>query len=153
MELFLVRHGEAKSGFEDPTCPLTERGMEEVRRMAAWAAQAGVKVDQIRHSGKMRAEQTAALLAERLSPSNGAIAVEGLKPNDDVRPMAEALRAEHGPVMLVGHLPFLGHLASLLVAGNPEGGVVRFRQAGIVCLSQDEGEWAVNWVMPPELLR
>jgi phosphohistidine phosphatase len=153
MDLYLVQHGEARPEAEDPERPLTAQGVETVRRMASWAAQIGVRVDQIRHSGKRRAEQTAALLAERLSPSNGAIAVEGLKPNDDVRPMAEALRAEHGPVMLIGHLPFLGHLASLLVAGNPEGGVVRFRQAGIVCLSQDEGEWAVNWVMPPELLR
>ncbi len=81
------------------------------------------------------------------------IATEGLKPNDDVRPVAEGLRAGHGPLMLVGHLPFLSRLASLLVAGNPEGGVVRFRQAGIVCLSQEEGTWVVNWAMPPELIR
>jgi phosphohistidine phosphatase len=152
MELYVVQHGEAKSESEDPERPLTERGAEAVRRMAAWAAQVGVRAAQIRHSGKRRAEQTAALLAERLAPVNGVIAVEGLKPNDDVRPVAESLQTEHESVMLVGHLPFLSRLASLLVAGNPEGGVIRFRQGGIVCLVQDEGKWAVNWVMPPELL-
>jgi phosphohistidine phosphatase len=152
MELYLVQHGEAKPEAEDPERPLTERGADAVRRMAAWAAQVGVRVPQIRHSGRRRAEQTAALLAERLNPANGVIVVEGLKPNDDVRPVAEAFQAEHGPVMLVGHLPFLNRLASLLVVENPQAGIIHFQMAGIVCLSQGNGKWAVNWVMPPELL-
>ena len=152
MELYLVQHGEAKAETEDPERPLTEHGQETVRKMGAWAAQVGMRVDQIRHSGKRRAEQTAALLAERLSPAQGVVAVGGLKPNDDPRPLAESLQAESEPLMLVGHLPFLSRLASLLVSGNPEGNVIRFRQAGIVCLSQDQDKWSVNWVMPPELL-
>ncbi len=152
MELFLVRHGEAKPESEDPSCPLTERGAETVRRMAVWAAQVGVKVDQIRHSGKKRAEQTAALLAERLNPARGVLAVEGLKPNDEVRPVTEVLQAEHESVMLVGHLPFLGRLAGLLLAGNSDIGIIGFQPAEIVCLSPREGKWSVNWVMSPELL-
>jgi phosphohistidine phosphatase len=152
MELFLVRHGEAKSGFEDPTCPLTERGMEEVRRMAAWAAQAGVKVDQIRHSGKMRAEQTAALLAEQLNPARGTIAVEGLRPNDQPAPIAEALRDEDGSLMLVAHQPFLGNLAGHLLAGETSDKIIRFQTGEIVSLSPADGKWSVNWVMSPDLL-
>jgi phosphohistidine phosphatase len=152
MELYLVQHGEAKPESEDPERPLTDRGTELVRRMAAWAAQVGLKVDQIRHSGKRRAEETAALLAERLDPAKGVIAVEGLKPNDDVRPVAEAVLAERGAVMLVGHLPHLSRLTNLLLTGDPEGGVLRFRMAGIVSLSNLDGKWAVNWLMPPDLL-
>jgi phosphohistidine phosphatase len=152
MELYLVQHGEAKPETEDPERPLTERGTETVRRMAAWAAQVGVGVAQIRHSGKRRAEQTATLLAEHLDPTKGVIVVEGLKPNDDVLRVMESFQGEHEPVMLVGHLPFLSRLASLLVVGNPEAGIIRFQQAGIVCLTQVDGKWAVNWVMPPELL-
>jgi phosphohistidine phosphatase len=152
MELFLVRHGEAKASIEDPACPLTERGMEAVRRMAAWAAQAGVKVDQIRHSGKTRAEQTAALLAEKLNPAQGMIAVEGLRPSDEVGPVAEALEAEHVSVMLVGHQPFLGSLAGHLLAGDTGGKIIRFQTAEIVSLSPGEGKWSVNWVMSPDLL-
>ena len=152
MDLFLVQHGEAKSEAEDPERSLTDRGTEAVRRMAAWAAQVGVKVDQIRHSGKRRAEQTAALLAEQLSPVNGTIAVTGLAPNADVRPVAEGLQAELGAVMLVGHLPFLSRLAGFLLTGDPEAGVIRFRMAGIICLSNQEGTWAVNWVVPPALV-
>ena len=152
MELYLVQHGEAKPEAEDPERPLTERGEETVLQMAAWAVQIGVRVTQIRHSGKRRAEQTAALLAERLKPSMGVVAAEGLKPNDEPRPVVEALQTEHESLMIVGHLPFLSRLASLLVVGNPEAGVIRFQQAGIVCLSQEDGRWSVKWVMPPELL-
>ncbi len=152
MELYLVQHGEAKPETEEPERPLTERGAETVRRMATWAAQAGVRVAQIRHSGKRRAEQTAALLAERLNPSMGAVATEGLMPNDDPRPLVESLQAESEPLMLVGHLPFLSRLASLLVASDPEGHVIHFQQAGIVCLQREDDKWSVRWLMSPELL-
>jgi phosphohistidine phosphatase len=152
MELYLVQHGEAKPESEVPERPLTDRGEETVRRMAAWASQVGLKVDQIRHSGKKRAEQTAVLLGERLNPPKGVIAVAGLTPIDDVRPVAEAIPAEQAAVMLVGHLPHLSRLANLLLTGDPEGGVLCFQMAGIVCLSNQAGKWAVQWLMPPDLL-
>jgi phosphohistidine phosphatase len=152
MELYLVQHGEAKPESEDPERPLTDRGAETVRRMADWAARVGLKVDQIRHSGKKRAEQTAALLAERLNPAQGVAAVEGLKPNDDVRPVAEAIPTQQGSLMLVGHMPHLSRLASLLLTGDQECSVLRFQMAGIACLSNREGKWTVNWLMPPDLL-
>jgi hypothetical protein len=40
----------------------------------------------------------------------------------------------------------------MLVTGNPDKVVVRFRNAGIVCLSQQEENWAIDWVMQPDLL-
>ena len=49
--------------------------------MADWAARMGIKVDEIRHSGKRRAEQTATIFAKHLNPSRGVIAVKGLNPN------------------------------------------------------------------------
>jgi len=152
MELILVQHGESKSEAEDPERSLTEQGAEAVRRMAAWAEQVGLKVGQIRHSGKRRAEQTAQLLAERLQPPKRAIDLSGLNPNDDVRPIAAALIDEEDTVMLVGHLPFLSRLASLLVTGDPETGVVSFCYAGLVCLKREGRRWSVNWVMVPDLL-
>lgn len=153
MELLLVQHGEAKAESEDSTRPLTDRGAETVRRVAAWASQAGVTVAQIRHSGKRRAGQTAEILAEQLRPGKGVIAVEGLRPNDDVRAMAATLTGESEPVMLVGHLPFLSRLAGLLVAGEPDAVIVRFKNSGIVCLHRQEERWSIDWAMPPELVR
>ena len=67
MRLYLVQHGEAKSKTEDPQRPLTERGREDVARVAAFAASAGLQVGQIRHSGKRRAEETALYCAQERS--------------------------------------------------------------------------------------
>jgi phosphohistidine phosphatase len=152
MTLFLVQHGEAKQENEDPDRSLTDRGAEVVERMAAWAARMGMKVDEIRHSGKRRAEQTATIFANHLNPSSGVTDLKGLSPNDDVTTVVASLQGDQESVMLVGHLPHLSRLVSLLVTGNPEREIVRFRNAGIVCLTHKEAMWAIEWVMQPNLL-
>jgi phosphohistidine phosphatase len=54
--------------------------------------------------------------------------------------------------MLVGHLPFMERLASLLVFGDPARLVVKFQNAGIVALDQDSaGRWFVRWALMPRL--
>jgi phosphohistidine phosphatase len=120
--------------------------------MAVWAARTGIKVDQIQHSGKRRAEQTATIFAQRLDTPKGVIAVKGLNPNDEVTQVAASLHGEQESMMIVGHLPHLSRLVSLLVTGDPDNVVVRFRNAGIVCLSEQEENWAIDWVMQPDLL-
>ena len=152
MTLFLVQHGEAKPETEDPERSLTERGAEIAERMAQWAARTGIRVDEIRHSGKRRAEQTATIFANHLNPSRGMIAVQGLTPLDSVNTVAASLYGEQDLIMFVGHLPHLSRLVGMLVTGNPDKVVVRFRNAGIVCLTQEEGEWAIDWVVQPDLL-
>jgi phosphohistidine phosphatase len=149
MELFLVQHGEAKPEPEDPERPLTEVGAQGAERVAAWAARAGVKVDEIRHSGKRRAEETAIIMARHLCPAGVVRPVTGLAPKDDVRPVGEEVARAEKRLMLVGHLPFLSRLASLLLAGDPERTLIRFRNAGIVCLVREEGSWLVGWMTTP----
>ena len=73
-------------------------------------------------------------------------------PKDDVHLAAEYLLGEERSVMLVGHLPHLGRLASLLLAGRPEPSVVRFQNDGIVCLAHEEDGWSLCWAMTPALL-
>ena len=151
MNLYLVQHAQAKPKDEDPARPLTGAGRAAAQAVAAFAARLGLEVNQIRHSGKTRARQTAEALAQALSPAGGVVAVSGLAPRDDVRPVAEALAAEDRPVMLVGHLPFMSRLAALLLAGDPDRGVVQFRQGGIVCLAREEGRWLLAWALTPEM--
>ncbi|MDY7042246.1 MAG: hypothetical protein SVX38_15425, partial [Chloroflexota bacterium] len=57
-----------------------------------------------------------------------------------------------GAVMLIGHLPFLDRLASLLVTGDAERSVVRFRMGGIVCLVHEGEHWAIGWMVTPDLI-
>ena len=152
MTLFLVQHGEAKQENEDPDRSLTDRGAEVVERMADWAARKGMKVDEIRHSGKRRAEQTATIFAKHLNLSRGMIAAQGLTPLDSVDSVAASLLGEQASIMLVGHLPHLSRLVGMLVTGNPDTEVVKFRNAGIACLTRKEAKWAIDWVMQPDLV-
>lgn len=154
MRLFLVQHGEAKPKSEDPERPLTDRGRDDVARVAAFVQRAGVEVSQIRHSGKRRAEETAAILAEHLAPRSGVVVMQGLAPRDDVGHVAELLHQESAPRMFVGHLPFMDRLASLLVAGASADSVVSFQMGGIVCLERDPTSrtWTVRWMVTPDLV-
>lgn len=152
MNLYLVQHGEAKTKAEDPERALTESGAEVVERMAAWAAAVTIEVDQVCHSGKRRAQQTAEILADAVAPSEGVVPVSGIKPNDDVAPWADMLAKENRSVMLVGHLPFLSRLASLLLLGDPTIQAIRFRNTGIVYLIREEDRWSVEWIATPNLV-
>jgi phosphohistidine phosphatase len=154
MRLYLVQHGEAVSKSEDPERPLTEKGRDDVSRVAAFAQRAGVDVHQIRHSGKRRAGETAAILAEHLQPVDGIVAFPGLAPKDDVRQVAELLGRESRSLMFVGHRPFMDRLAGLLVADDPDRAVVIFEMGGIVCLERDpiSWTWAVRWIVTPDLI-
>ncbi len=152
MRLYLVQHGLARPESEDPERPLTPAGREEVVRVARAAAAAGVRPGQILHSGKLRARQTADILAEDLGPVEGVHAVEGLDPQGDPRVAAERVAQADADLMLVGHLPHLGRLASLLLAGSAEREIVAFRNAGVVCLEGQADRFAVVWALTPELL-
>jgi phosphohistidine phosphatase len=148
--LYLLRHGEAKSKEEDPERGLTDTGRTDVTRMATWAASAGIMVDEIRHSGKLRAQQTAEIFAEHLGAQ--AAAVPGLAPNDDVATIAGAIEQEQGTVMLVGHLPFLERLAALLITGDAEDRVLTLEASALVELTQTDGVWKATCLMQPRLL-
>jgi phosphohistidine phosphatase len=55
--------------------------------------------------------------------------------------------------MIVGHLPFLSKLASLLLTGSESSETVAFKQGGIVCLKcKDKNLWQIDWMITPELL-
>ncbi len=152
MLVYLVQHGQAVPEAQDPARPLTEGGREEVERVARHAGTLGVRVREIWHSGKLRALQTAEILRGELRPEPALREQRGMSPGDDPSLMIRWLEAAGDPVMLVGHLPHLACLASLLLIGDPSRGIIRFRNAGIVCLARGEGGWAVEWLLPPDLV-
>lgn len=153
MECYLVRHGEAKSGIEDLARPLTERGREEVTRVARHVGTLGFRIPEIRHSGKLRARQTAEIFAEFLRPARGVHEMEGLAPGDHPRKARAAIEAADEPLMLVGHLPHLSRLASALLLSNPEPEIVQFTASAIACLARHEGTFRLQWVLTPDITR
>lgn len=154
MKLYLVQHGDAKPKAEDSKRRLTGQGRGDVARVAAFAQRAGVQIAQIRHSGKHRAEETAAILAEYLTPADGVVALPGLRPKGDTGRVAELLNRETRPLMLVGHRPFMDRLTGLLLAGSRGRQLIRFQKGGIVCLERDPKTWTwmVCWMVTPDLI-
>ncbi len=151
MKLYLMQHGEAKSEAEDPERSLTVRGEDETRKISGAAKRLDIRPSRIYHSGKKRAEQTAAIVAKALGLS--AQLGQGLNPNDDVRPWVEWISKEAEDLMIVGHLPFLERLASFLVCGGEGARAVLFRYSAILCLDRTEpGRWAVDWLLKPEMV-
>jgi phosphohistidine phosphatase len=153
MHLYLVQHGAAKSEAEDPHRGLTDEGRRDVERMAHFLAPVRLGLDRIQHSEKLRARQTAEILAAQLQPAEGTHEIAGLAPHDDVEQMCVRLQQESKNLMLVGHLPHVSHLASRLLGFEGNRAIVRFQMAGVVQLDRAEaGKWEVRWVFPPELL-
>lgn len=153
MRLYLVRHGKATSDLEDPRRPLSESGRQQVEKVARQAARAGVRPVEIRHSGKLRAQQTAEILAKHLEPGRSIQVQSGLAPNDDPAAAVELAATAEGDTMLVGHLPHMSCLASLLLCGNADKDLILFKTAAIVCLERGSpgGPWLLRWILSPEI--
>lgn len=115
MDLILWRHCDAAPGVPDELRPLTPLGLAQAARIAQWLG-ARLPADcTIVASPALRAQQTARSLRrafatdERLA--TGATADDVLAAVDwpDARPA----------VLVVGHQPTLGQVASLLLEGEP----------------------------------
>jgi phosphohistidine phosphatase len=153
MKLYLVQHAKAASEQVDPQRPLTEEGYSEIQKVAAFIKPLNLCVDHLWHSGKKRAAQTAEVLAEVIRISKTQTAHEGLGPTDDVTALKDELVSATEDIMVVGHLPFLSKLTSLLLAGSESANMVAFKNGGIVCLERSEkNQWQIDCVITPELI-
>jgi len=153
VKLYLIQHGEATTEEVDPSRPLTAKGRSDVQKIASFLKGVGARPNAILHSGKTRARQTAEIIAAQLGPDCQVREREGLAPNDPVKAFTNEISGMANDLMIVGHLPFLGKLAAMLLAGSESKNVVAFRQGGVVCLQRNEDQsWQVAWMVTPELL-
>ena len=118
MDIYLLQHAQAMSSDENPARPLSEVGKSTITRIAEYSRMIGVSIDYIYHSEKLRAQETAEILANYLGISDNVEEKTGLNPNDKVEPirkwLTQSASNDFESVALVGHLPFLDKLVSLL---------------------------------------
>ena len=152
MKVYLVQHALAMSKGDDPERGLSGKGMADVSKVAEFlAGKAELAPARIVHSGRKRARQTAEVLAERLN-------IQEVEEMLDLDPMADPgvwaahLSAMEDDIMLVGHMPHMSRLASLLLLGKANVEVVRFANGGLVCLGRDDAGWSLRWMVTPELI-
>jgi len=107
-----------------------------------------VEVAEIRHSGLARARETAEILARVLGSGAAVRAVSGLAPEDDPDVARAELDLAREPLMLVGHLPHLGRLASGLL--GPEGGEIpSFTPGTALGLARVADGWRLDLLLRP----
>jgi phosphohistidine phosphatase len=154
MRLYLLQHGDAVPEAANKERPLSDKGRLDLKRLARFVGWSAFKAGRILHSGKLRARQSAELLAPEMGQGAAPEAATGLNPNDPVEPVAAQAAAWREDTLLVGHMPFLGRLAALLVCGDPEQSVAAFQPGSMLCLERDEsGRWSIAWMLRPDLLQ
>jgi phosphohistidine phosphatase len=153
MQLYLVQHGHALDKEQDPERPLSDRGRRDVEAVAGFVGRLDCQARDIWHSGKARARQTAELLQPALAPEGTLAESPGLAPRDEPRPLAQQLANRSVDLALVGHLPHLTRLASILLADHEEEEVIGFQQGAVVALARDDQHvWRVQWMVTPEMV-
>jgi phosphohistidine phosphatase len=150
MTLYLVRHGKARKGGKDRLRPLTQRGIRETRAAAEFLKRMRIQPMAIWHSDRVRAVQTARIL-EELVPKQGLIEKPDMGPEDSVGFIMQSIARSRGDLIIVGHLPHLGKLVAKLTGAPKSKDVLRFTPSTIVVLSQDNGKWSIDAVIPPPL--
>jgi phosphohistidine phosphatase len=148
MWLYLVHHGEAVASEVDARRPLSDIGRHAVEQLAEKAASRGVRPVVIWHSGKLRARQTAEAFWRVCNPFAELTAIRGVQPGDIPQMLRDALLGEARDVMVVGHMPHLARVLSLLTTGLdadaafPAHGLIAFDAAP----KTDERElWTESW--------
>lgn len=156
MDLYVARHAEAVNESRGGERPLTKAGREDARRVGAALAAAGVEFAEVWHSGKLRARETADLLAGAVGGGAHLAERPDLVPLADPTSVLEAVK-EHesgGPLLLVGHLPHVERLVSLLLTGDEKAEVVEVSTGAVLRLVSADGgrHWRLTWFVTPSLL-
>jgi phosphohistidine phosphatase len=114
MDLILWRHCEAEAGEPDLGRRLTSKGLKQAERMAEWLERHLPDTCRILVSPADRAQQTAAALPRKFRT------VPELAPGASVGAILAAANwpDSREPVLVVGHQPALGMVASFLLSGE-----------------------------------
>ena len=157
MLLHLIRHAHAgdPEAWDGPDAarPLSEKGRSQAERLGRYLADIGFRTDTIVTSPKLRALQTAEIVAAHL----GVDVVEdqrlaGALDLDTVAAVLKDLDEKERPV-LVGHDPDFSELVSVLsdAANAPmrKGALARIEIDGPL----RPGAGVLRWMIPPDALR
>ena len=146
----LVRHGEAYPSLLDSQRVLTEKGKKETILVAKALKKLTLDFDYVFHSPKLRAKQTAEILAEVLGI--GKVIERGdLLPESDPKSAVELIKNLEGKAIICGHLPHLARLFGLLYLGADDDKVIDIKNSGAIGLKKGH-RWVLDFVIFPSLL-
>lgn len=132
MELILWRHAEAEDGEPDDKRALTGKGMKQATKIAGWLDRNLPNSCRILVSPTKRTIQTVEALERKYKTA------PELAPESNAEAILKIANwpASREPVLIVGHQPTLGHVASLLLTGTLQDWTIR--KGNVWWLSQKE---------------
>ena len=155
MRIFILRHGIAEDSAKggDAKRALTDEGKKKMKEAAAGFARLETEMDAIYSSPLVRAVQTAEIVSRAIGHHRKVEIMEQLAPGHGPDAVLKQLKGvKHRTVILSGHQPNCGDLASLLLGGAS----VEFKKGGI-CLIETETLEAASgiliWHLSPMVLR
>ncbi|MDX2191960.1 MAG: histidine phosphatase family protein [Gemmatimonadales bacterium] len=162
MLLLLLRHADAGDADaerwpDDRARPLTPKGHKQVAKVAKALLAAETVPELVLTSPWTRARQTADLLVSALDLAQGSVEFPPLAaPPDAERVLGGLLsHAGHPCLALVGHTPWIGGLASQLLAGDADSVRIDFPKAGVLGLEMPTpkaGSAVLRFLLRPKLL-
>lgn len=159
MRILIIRHADA--GERDPSQwpddslrPLSPRGRKRHRRVAKRLRRRDLVPTLVLSSPWLRAWQTAELTSA-ITGSPSAVACEALADRPDLERIAAAIgRQEPSAIVaLVGHEPWTGELASLLLTGSSGQLSIDFPKSGVMGLEADRivgGQAVLEFFLRPK---
>jgi phosphohistidine phosphatase len=156
IELHLLRHAHAGDPMKwhgaDEDRPLSAKGRGQSERLGALLAAVGFTTEAIVTSPKVRARQTAELVADRLGlqPKTDDRLGDGLSLGALERVLSEA--GDPGSIVLVGHDPDFSDLLGLLTGAS----LITMRKGAIARIDVprplEPGTGVLRWLIPPQVV-
>jgi phosphohistidine phosphatase len=146
MDLLLWRHADAEDGIPDAGRALTKKGLRQAKLVAEWLKPRLPGEYLVLASPAKRAQQTAAALELPYTTERGI----GVSASVADIVAATGWPTHKGAVVVVGHQPTLGYLASRLLAGEQAGWTIK--KGALWWFSIREGEVILRAVVSPDLL-
>lgn len=134
MEVYLVRHGAAHTKEDDPERHLNKDGLGQCHLSGRALRRLDTMFDLVISSPKVRARQTAEIIADEVGyPKDEIKVTETLEPMASPKDTTSYLNnfTKKKNIMLAGHLPLLGNLASELLRESTQ--ISLYFEAGAVC--------------------
>lgn len=153
MDLFLVRHAIAEPydpSKSDGERALTAAGRARFRSIALELRQLGITFDRVLHSPLLRAVQTAEELEDLCTGEM--CETDLLATSPSVQLLAEFEGAES--LAVVGHEPWMGDTASLLLSGDSTTVSIAFKKGAVMWLrgTPRPGKMQLAAYLPPRAL-
>jgi phosphohistidine phosphatase len=161
MVVYMLRHAIAeergKAGYPNDDRPLTEVGRNKMSKEAKGISKIVGKVDVILTSPMIRAHDTAKIVARALGAESKIKVCKDLTPGHSLKKLLASLSKfkELKGIMVVGHQPDLGYLASALLGSSES--IVEFKKGAICAIEISTLPPSANgrllWLLQPKHVR